>query len=143
MARHFGGKGLPVPRLLAVSKDELLYLQEDLGDLLLFDYIKKGRLTGVFSPDEKAVLHRTMELLPRFQVLGAENFDFTKSYPQPEFNRRSVLWDLNYFKYCFLKATGLEFQQETVWKIILKSWRIFCCKILPIHLCTVIFRVGT
>ncbi len=112
MARHFGGKGLPVPRLLAVSKDELLYLQEDLGDLLLFDYIKKGRLTGVFSPDEKAVLHRTMELLPRFQVLGAENFDFTKSYPQPEFNRRSVLWDLNYFKYCFLKATGLEFQEN-------------------------------
>lgn len=112
MARHFGGKGLPVPRLLAVSKDELLYLQEDLGDLLLFDYIKKGRLTGVFSPDEKAVLHRTMELLPQFQVLGAENFDFTKSYPQPEFNRRSVLWDLNYFKYCFLKATGLEFQEN-------------------------------
>lgn len=112
MARHFGGKGLPVPRLMAVSKDDLLYLQEDLGDTILFDYIKKGRLTGIFSPDEKAVLHRTMELLPQIQTLGAEGFDFTKCYPQPEFNRRSVLWDLNYFKYCFLKATGLEFQEN-------------------------------
>lgn len=112
MARHFKSKGLPVPECLAVSKDELLYLQEDLGDLVLFDYIKKGRLTGIFTPEEKDILHRTMTLLPQVQVIGAEGFDFNICYPQPEFNKRSVLWDLNYFKYCFLKSTGLEFQEN-------------------------------
>lgn len=112
MARHFKSKNLPVPECLVVSKDELLYLQEDLGDTLLFDYIKKGRLTGIFTPEEKDILHRTMELLPKVQVLGAEGFDFSVCYPQPEFNKRSVLWDLNYFKYCFLKSTGLEFQEN-------------------------------
>lgn len=112
MARHFKSKELPVPECLEVSKDEVLYLQEDLGDVLLFDYIKKGRLTGVFTPEEKEVLVRTMEILPQIQVKGAEDFDFSVCYPQPEFNKRSVLWDLNYFKYCFLKATGLEFQEN-------------------------------
>lgn len=112
MARHFKSKELPVPECFEVSKDEVLYLQEDLGDVLLFDYIKKGRLTGVFTPEEKEVLVRTMEILPQIQVKGAEDFDFSVCYPQPEFNKRSVLWDLNYFKYCFLKATGLEFQEN-------------------------------
>lgn len=112
MARHFKSKGLPVPECLIVSNDDMSYLQEDLGDILLFDFIKKGRLTGQFSTEEISVLHRTMELLPQVQVVGAEDFDFTHCYPQPEFNRRSVLWDLNYFKYCFLKATGLDFQEN-------------------------------
>ncbi|MFV0471512.1 MAG: phosphotransferase [Paludibacteraceae bacterium] len=112
MSKHFRKKGLPVPECLAVSGDELFYLQEDLGDTLLFDYIKKGRLTGVFSDDEKTILHSTMELLPKIQIVGAEDFNFEKCYPQSEFNKRSVLWDLNYFKYCFLKPTGLEFQEN-------------------------------
>ena len=38
--------------------------------------------------------------------------DFSYCYPQAEFNSRSILWDLNYFKYCFLKATGMDFQED-------------------------------
>ena len=112
MAQHFRRNGLPVPEVVAVSDDNMCYLQEDLGDLSLFDYIAAGRKTGVFSEEEKQVLRRTMRTLARFQIKGAENFDFAKCYPQPEFNLRSVLWDLNYFKYCFLKATGMEFQED-------------------------------
>ena len=51
-------------------------------------------------------------MLPRIQFAGADGLDFSVCYPQPEFNRRTILWDLNYFKYCFLKATGLEFQED-------------------------------
>ena len=112
MADHFRKKGLPVPEVYCVSEDKGYYLQEDLGDTLLFNFIEKGRLTGVFSEEEKKILRETMQLLPTVQFAGADGFDFTQCYPQPEFNQRSILWDLNYFKYCFLKATGLEFQED-------------------------------
>ena len=112
MAEHFKQKGLNVPKVLAVSDDEMNYVQQDLGNVLLFDYIAEGRKTGVFSAKEKDMLRETMRALARFQVIGAEEFDFNQCYPQPEFNLRSILWDLNYFKYCFLKATGLDFQED-------------------------------
>ena len=58
------------------------------------------------------MLRKTIRLLPSIQFAGADGFDFSHCYPQAEFNQRSILWDLNYFKYCFLKATGLEFQED-------------------------------
>lgn len=112
MASHFAKQGLNVPRVLAVSEDEIAYVQEDLGDTLLFNYIAEGRKTGVFCEQEKAILRNTIRALAKFQVKGAEDFDFNVCYPQPEFNLRSIRWDLNYFKYCFLKATGLDFQED-------------------------------
>jgi aminoglycoside/choline kinase family phosphotransferase len=112
MSKHFHQQGLPVPQVLAESADSKFYLQDDLGDTLLFDYIAGGRKTGVFAEGEKEMLRKTMRKLPAIQVLGAKGFDFSVCYPQPEFNERSILWDLNYFKYCFLKSTGLEFQEN-------------------------------
>lgn len=112
MSAHFISKGLPVPRVLARSADDRYYLQEDLGNTLLFDFIAEGRKTGVFHETEKDMLRETMRLLPLIQVKGARDFDFSVCYPQPEFNDRSVFWDLNYFKYSFLKASGLDFQED-------------------------------
>ena len=112
MAGHFRRQGLPVPQVFIKSDDDLYYLQEDLGDTLLFDAIEKGRKTGVFGEEEKRLLRKTLRLLPAVQFAGAEGMDFSHCYPQAEFNRRSILWDLNYFKYCFLKATGLDFQED-------------------------------
>ncbi|MEL7598696.1 MAG: RNase adapter RapZ [Proteiniphilum sp.] len=112
LARHFREKQLNVPQVLAVSEDEMFYLQEDLGDTHLFDLIKGGRLTGVFSHDEKALLHKTISLLVDFQYKGARDLDFSVCYPLSEFNRRSVMWDLNYFKYSFLKTTGMDFRED-------------------------------
>ena len=112
MADHFKKKNLPVPQVVCVSEDKLYYLQEDLGDTLLFHAIEKGRVTNSFSEEEKELLRKTIRLLPSIQFAGADGFDFSRCYPQAEFNQRSILWDLNYFKYCFLKATGLEFQED-------------------------------
>ncbi len=112
MAGHFGAKGLPVPQVLAVAPDSMAYIQNDLGDRLLFSEIEKGRLTRSFSAEEKELLAKTMRLLPDVQFGGAVGMDFSKCYPTPHFDARSILWDLNYFKYCFLKATGLEFQED-------------------------------
>lgn len=112
LANHFHNKGLNVPEVVAVSDDKVFYLQQDLGDSILFDLIKGGRLTGVFSHEEKELLHKTISKLAEFQTKGAEGLNFDVCYPLPEFNKRSIQWDLNYFKYNFLKTTGLEYSED-------------------------------
>ncbi len=112
LSHHFRQQQLNTPEVYAVSKDEMCYIQQDLGDEILFDTIKGGRLTGVFSHEEKMLLHNTISLLADFQVKGAQGLDFNACYPLPEFNSRSIYWDLNYFKYNFLKTTGMDFQED-------------------------------
>lgn len=112
MARHFAQKGVNVPEVLAVSTDGLAYVQSDLGDTLLFNEIEKGRITRSFSAYEKELLVKTIRSLSDIQFAGAEDMDFSVCYPTPAFDRRSIMWDLNYFKYCFLKATELDFLED-------------------------------
>lgn len=109
---HFLSRGIPVPKVLAISEDRMAYLQEDLGDTLLFNAIEKGRLTRSFGPEEKALLVKTIRKLPEIQFQGAVGLNFSKCYPPAEFDNRSIMWDLNYFKYCFLKATGIDFLED-------------------------------
>ena len=111
MARHFHDLGLPVPELYWVSEDEMTYTQEDLGDTLLFDAIRHGRETGEFSAEEHTLLERTIRALAHVQVTGAQNFDWSVCFPVPAMDERSIRWDLNYFKYCFLKGTKIEFSE--------------------------------
>ena len=94
ISKHFKEKGLNVPTVLAVSEDGMSYIQEDLGEKMLFDLIAQGRDSGFYNSYESNLLCRTM-----------------RRYPQKEFDARMVDFDLNYFKYCFLKATGLEFNE--------------------------------
>ena len=112
LSRHFQAQHLPVPAVHAVSNDGLCYLQDDLGTDSLFQLIAHGRETGEFGSTEKDLLKKVIRLLPRIQFEGAQGLDFGKCYPAVEFNHRSILWDLNYFKYCFLKATGVEFRED-------------------------------
>ena len=111
MARHFHKLGLPVPELYSVSEDEMTYTQEDLGDTLLFDAIKNGRETGNFNETERTLLERTLRALAHIQVEGAKDFDWNICFPVPEMDERAIRWDLNYFKYCFLKGTKIEFSE--------------------------------
>ncbi|MBP5382148.1 MAG: phosphotransferase [Bacteroidales bacterium] len=111
ISRHFKEKGLNVPTVLAVSEDGMSYIQEDLGEKMLFDLIAQGRESGFYNSYESNLLCRTMEHLPKIQFKGADGLDWNVCYPQKEFDARMVDFDLNYFKYCFLKATGLEFNE--------------------------------
>lgn len=110
LARHFSKKRLPVPKILAVSKDYSVYIQEDLGDTLLSDLVDRARKQGSFE-SVLPLLKGCMEMLVRFQFEGAEGLDFKEICPQEEFDLRSIMFDLNYFKYCFLKPSGLEFDE--------------------------------
>ena len=111
IAKHFRLKGLPVPQVLCASEDKMFYLQEDLGDITLFNTIQQGRETSHFSPDEIALLKKTIATLPKLQFEGGKGLDYNVCFPQPEFDERNVWFDCNYFKYCFLKTTGIEFSE--------------------------------
>jgi aminoglycoside/choline kinase family phosphotransferase/CTP:molybdopterin cytidylyltransferase MocA len=112
LARHFTEAGLPVPQVIAESKDGLRYLQSDLGDQSLFDALKGGREAGGrYNARERELLRRTIAALPAMQIRGARALDFSQCYPQEALDETNVLFDLNYFKYCFLKATGLDFHE--------------------------------
>ena len=107
--RHFAAKGINVPKVVAV--DGLCYLQEDLGTTVLYDALAAGRATGNYGPGEVALLRKTLAALPKIQVEGARGLDFSVCYPQPSFDGRMVDFDLNYFKYDFLKLVGVEFNE--------------------------------
>ena len=111
ISRHFIEKGIRVPRVLAVSEDGMRYIQEDLGDDMLYNMVAQGRDSGVYSSYERALLVKTIEQLPKIQFRGGEGMDWKVCFPEPAFNERMVMFDLNYFKYCFLKATGLDFHE--------------------------------
>ena len=107
--RHFASKGINVPKV--VAEDGLCYLQEDLGSTVLYDALASGRASGNYREDEVALLRKTMAALPKIQVEGARGLDWSVCYPQPSFDARMVDFDLNYFKYDFLKLSGLEFNE--------------------------------
>ena len=112
LAKHFAQQQLPVPKVLAVADDELRYLQTDLGTTSLYDALKAGREAGGrYTQRERQLLVNTIRQLPAVQIGGAIGLEWDNCYPQPEFNRDSVLFDLNYFKYCFLKPTDLDFHE--------------------------------
>lgn len=112
LARHFRKRKLPVPEVLAVSDDQMRYLQEDLGNISLFDALHGGREAGGrYNLKEQQLLLETIRMLPNIQIRGARELDWSYCYPQPEFNEENVLFDLNYFKYCFLKPTELDFHE--------------------------------
>ena len=112
LSEHFLSRRLPVPAVAAQSADGLRYLQTDLGNVSLFDALKGGRdAGGRYTQKEKDLLHRTISMLPKMQVKGARGLDFSNCYPQESLDETTVLFDLNYFKYCFLKATGIDFHE--------------------------------
>ena len=111
IGRHLRAAGLPVPEILAVSDSGMYYLLQDLGDESLFGLMESAREGGIYSPAQTALLEKVMCLLPDIQFKGGDGLDYSVCFPCESFDRRSIFWDLNYFKYSFLKATGLEFHE--------------------------------
>lgn len=112
--------GINVPQLVAVNADETCYLQQDLGDTSLLDVIKNhGFDDYTFSLCRKAI-----DQLVRLQIIGNENIDTKRCYPVPAMTEDSVRWDLDYFKYCFLKVSGISVDEprlESEFKAIVQA----------------------
>lgn len=111
-SRHFKLKGLPVPDILAVDESKDIYLQDDFGDTMLFDYIQKEREGDHFPESLILILKKTIKELVKFQVVGGEGLDYSVAYPRAAFDKQSMMWDLNYFKYYFLKLAKIPFDEQ-------------------------------
>ena len=109
---HFRNKGLNVPELYAVQEDKGIYLLEDLGDLMLKHLVDQDREEGSFPGKVRPFYHSTLEHLLRFQVEGHAGLDYSVCVPRMEFDRQSVLWDMNHFKYFFLNLLGIPFDEQ-------------------------------
>jgi aminoglycoside/choline kinase family phosphotransferase len=112
-SRAFRGAGLRVPEIYAADEEAGVYLEEDLGDTTLFDALSTARHLegGDFPASMLPVYRRVVEELPRFQVEAGRVVDYSVAYPRAAFDKQSILWDLNYFKYHFLKLAHIPFNE--------------------------------
>ncbi len=113
LTQHFRDEDLPVPELLATDRKRGCYLLTDLGDVTLFSRLTELRKQNEQFPDEITGLYqKVLEWLPRFQVEAGKGIDYKKCYPRPVFDLQSMRWDLNYFKYYFLKLVKASFDEQ-------------------------------
>lgn len=108
--------GLPVPEVLAFDLDRGVYLQTDLGDTTLFHQLERLKAmnagTGMFPAELIQLYKKVLKRLVMLQSATVRNFDYSASYPRPVFDRQSMMWDLNYFKYYFLKLAKVPFSEQ-------------------------------
>ncbi len=112
LAQHFCQKGLPMPQIYAVSSDHTCYLQEDLGGQSLYDALAHARKNDFhYNETDKALLTKTIEQLAHIQVEGTQGLDYKQCLSPIQFDHQAAMFDLNYFKYSFLKTTDLPFDE--------------------------------
>jgi aminoglycoside/choline kinase family phosphotransferase len=112
--RHFTKIGLPVPSILAEDLDKDIYLLEDLGDTTLFSYLSEIRSEENFNERIVHIYKKVIDILPRFQIEAGKNLNYNVCYPRAQFDKQSMMWDLNYFKYYFLKLGKIPFDEQTL-----------------------------
>lgn len=113
-SRHFRASGLPVPEIYGEDLDHGAYLEEDLGDTTLFDFLSRNRAGAEIAPPAVEAYRQALALLPRFQLEAGRDLNWKVCYPRARFDRQSIAWDLNYFKYYFLRLAGIPFSEQAL-----------------------------
>jgi aminoglycoside/choline kinase family phosphotransferase len=110
--KHFYSKNIPVPEVLAENREQNIYLLQDLGDTTLLNYIQNLNYPNEVKPEVINIYKKAIDELPKFQVMGNEGLNYSLCYPRSAFDRQSMLWDLNYFKYYLLKLAKVPFNEQ-------------------------------
>ncbi len=113
-SRHFRKHGLPVPEIYGEDLESGAYLEEDLGDTSLFELLSENRKGENIAPEVVEAYRRTIGTLPRFQIEAGRDLNYKVCYPRGSFDRQSISWDLNYFKYYFLRLAGIPFSEQAL-----------------------------
>src|SRR5437867_6039946 len=67
-SRHFRRHGLPVPEIYAEDLSHGAYLEEDLGDMTLFEFLSKHRVGENIAPQAVEAYRQVVAVLPAFQI---------------------------------------------------------------------------
>jgi len=113
-SRHFRRHGLPVPEIYAEDLNHGAYLEEDFGDTTLFEFLSKSRTGENIAPQVIEAYRKVVATLPRFQIEAGRDLNYEVCYPRARFDRQSIAWDLNYFKYYFLRLAGIPFNEQAL-----------------------------
>ncbi len=113
-SKHFRKHGLPVPEIYAEDLDHGAYLEEDFGDITLFDFLSKHRDGEKIAPAAVEAYRKVVAVLPRFQIEAARDLDYSVCYPRGSFDKQSIAWDLNYFKYYFLRLAEIPLNEQAL-----------------------------
>ena len=114
-SRHFRRHGLPVPEIYAEDLSHGAYLEEDLGDTTLFEFLSKQSCRArTLLPEAVEAYRKVVAVLPRFQIEAGRDLNYKVCYPRASFDRQSIAWDLNYFKYYFLRLAGIPFNEQAL-----------------------------
>lgn len=113
-SRHFRRHGLPVPEIYAEDLSQGAYLEEDLGDTTLYEFLGGNRVGDTIAPQAIEAYRKVVAALPRFQVDAGRDLNYRVCYPRASFDRQSIAWDLNYFKYYFLRLAGIPFNEQAL-----------------------------
>ena len=111
-SRHFRRCGLPVPEIYAEDLSQGAYLEQDLGDTTLFEFLARDRRGERIPPTVVDAYRKALSTLPRFQIEAGRDLNYKVCYPRAAFDRQSIAWDLNYFKYYFLRLAGIAFNEQ-------------------------------
>ncbi|MBI9068244.1 MAG: phosphotransferase [Salinivirgaceae bacterium] len=132
--KHFKNFEIPVPEVLLISENKLYYLVEDLGEESLYD--KVVACNGNLTNEVKELYKKSLKYLIKMQVSAGKSFDYTNCYPVQRFDDQAIQWDLNYFKYNFLKLTGVVFDEF----LLEKDFQALKCFLLQIPMGSFMFR---
>jgi aminoglycoside/choline kinase family phosphotransferase len=110
-SKYFKEMKLPVPEIYAQDRSKNIYLEEDFGDVTLFKYLNSVRPLYDFPQEAIKAYRKVIAWLPKFQLAG-KKLNYKYCYPRKSFDKKSIMWDLNYFKYYFLKLGGIDFNEH-------------------------------
>lgn len=122
-SKHFSEKDIPVPSIYAEGSGGKTYLISDLGETTLFNLVTERRKkTRVFPGSAIKLYKKALEQLPRLQITASADLNYKVCYPRQAFDRQSMMWDLNYFKYYFLKLARVPFDEQ----LLENDYQNFC-----------------
>ena len=113
-SRHFRRHNLPVPEIYADDLRNGAYIEQDLGDTTLFEFLVANRAGENIAAAVVEAYIKVVRTLPRFQVEAGRDLNYKVCYPRSSFDRQSIAWDLNYFKYYFLRLAGIAFSEQAL-----------------------------
>jgi aminoglycoside/choline kinase family phosphotransferase len=110
--KHFISKELPVPEIFGYLPEKFVYFLKDLGDINLFTWLQEKHAGTGFDSETEDIYRKILDKLISFQINGIDGLNLDLCYPHRSFDRQSMMWDMNYFKYMFLKLVAVSFNER-------------------------------